>query len=153
MHWRKWNTNILDSAFRKISRNKPTKGITSSEIQLPKCLLVTSENGGEGNGNPLQCSCLENPRDGGAWWPAVYRVTQSQIWLKRLSSSSSSENGVWNLFAASSVGSVGLKNHTRMGSCYLKFGLRNKVLASLWRLFEIQNRKLWVIFSEPKSTW
>ena len=42
----------------------------------------------EGNGNPLQCSCLENPRDGGAWWAAVYGVAQSQTWLKRLSSSS-----------------------------------------------------------------
>ena len=41
---------------------------------------------GEGNGNPLQCSCLENPRDGGAWWAAVYGVTQSRTWLKRLSS-------------------------------------------------------------------
>ena len=44
---------------------------------------------GEGNGNPFQCSCLENPRDGGAWWAAVYGVTQSQTQLKRLSSSSS----------------------------------------------------------------
>ena len=44
---------------------------------------------GEGNSNPLQCSCLENPRDGGAWWAAVYGVAQSQTWLKRLSSSSS----------------------------------------------------------------
>ena len=43
---------------------------------------------GEGNGNPLQCSCLENPRDGGAWWAAVYRVAQSRTRLKRLSSSS-----------------------------------------------------------------
>ena len=43
---------------------------------------------GEGNGNPLQCSCLDNPRDGGAWWAAVYGVTQSRTWLKRLSSSS-----------------------------------------------------------------
>ena len=42
---------------------------------------------GEGNGNPLQCSCLENPRDGGAWWAAVYVVAQSQTRLKRLSSS------------------------------------------------------------------
>ena len=40
---------------------------------------------GEGNGNPLQCSCLENPRDGGAWWAAVYGVTQSWTRLKRLS--------------------------------------------------------------------
>ena len=45
---------------------------------------------GEGNGNPLQCSCLENPRDWGAWWAAVYGVTQSQTRLKQLSSSSSS---------------------------------------------------------------
>jgi len=45
---------------------------------------------GEGNGNPLQCSCLENPRDGGAWWAAVYGVAQSRTWLKQLSSSSSS---------------------------------------------------------------
>ena len=43
---------------------------------------------GEGNGNPLQCSCLENPRDGGAWWTAVYGVAQSRTRLKRLSSSS-----------------------------------------------------------------
>ena len=42
---------------------------------------------GEGNGNPLQCSCLENPRDGGAWWAAVYGVAQSRSRLKRLSSS------------------------------------------------------------------
>ena len=44
---------------------------------------------GEGNGNPLQCSCLENPRDGGAWWAAVYGVAQSRTQLKRLSSCSS----------------------------------------------------------------
>ena len=43
---------------------------------------------GEGNGNPLQCSCLENPRDGGAWKAAVYGVAQSRTRLKRLSSSS-----------------------------------------------------------------
>ena len=40
---------------------------------------------GEGNGNPLQCSCLENPRDRGAWWAAVHRVTQSWTRLKQLS--------------------------------------------------------------------
>ena len=43
---------------------------------------------GEGNGSPLQCSCLENPGDGGAWWAAVYGVAQSRTRLKRLSSSS-----------------------------------------------------------------
>ena len=45
---------------------------------------------GEGNGNPLQCSCLENLRDGGAWWAAVSGVAQSRTRLKQLSSSSSS---------------------------------------------------------------
>ena len=51
---------------------------------------------GEGNGNPLQCSCLENPRDGGASWATIYGVAQSQTWLKRLSSSSSStDKAAW----------------------------------------------------------
>ena len=50
---------------------------------------------GEGNGNPLQCSCLENPRDGEAWWAAIYGVAQSRTQLKRLSSSSSSNHGAY----------------------------------------------------------
>ena len=55
--------------------------------------MVSLEDGerwpfGEGNGNPLQCSCLENPKDRVAWWAAVYGVTQSRTRLKRLSSSS-----------------------------------------------------------------
>jgi len=52
---------------------------------------------GEGNGNPLQCSCLENPRDGEAWWAAVYGVAQSRTQLKRLSSSSSNGTGCHDL--------------------------------------------------------
>ena len=53
---------------------------------------------GEGNGNPLQCSCLENPRDGGAWWAAIYGVAQSRTRLKRCSSSSSSSDGRDTIF-------------------------------------------------------
>ena len=53
---------------------------------------------GEGNGNPLQCSCLENPKGGGAWWAAVYGVAQSRTRLKRLSSSSS--NVIYTVFGA-----------------------------------------------------
>ena len=56
---------------------------------------------GEGNGNLLQCSCLENPRDGGAWWAAVYGVAQSRTRLKRLSSSSSSK--IWGLKTSAST--------------------------------------------------
>ena len=53
---------------------------------------------GEGNSNPLQCSCLENPRDRGAWWAAIYGVAQSRTQLKRLSSSSSSRDNKGGLF-------------------------------------------------------
>ena len=63
---------------------------------------------GEGNGNPLPCSCLENPRDGGAWWAAVYGVAQSQTRLKGLSSSSSSRNDLLSecfLFISVSISS------------------------------------------------
>ena len=52
---------------------------------------------GEGNGNPLQCSCLENPRDGQAWWAAISGVAQSRTRLKRLSSSSSSVSGMCHM--------------------------------------------------------
>ena len=52
---------------------------------------------GEGNGNPLQCSCLENPRDGGAWGAAVYGVAQNCTWLKWLSSKLSSPITSWQI--------------------------------------------------------
>ena len=55
---------------------------TTEQLHFPSSLSCT----GEGNGNPLQCSCLGNPRDGGAWWAAVYGVAQSRTRLKRLSS-------------------------------------------------------------------
>ena len=63
----------------------PTESDTTERLHFhfsPSCI-------GEGNGNPLQCSCLENPRDRGAWWAAVHGVAQSWTRLKRLSSSSS----------------------------------------------------------------
>ena len=50
----------------------------------------------EGTGNPLQCSCLENPRDGGAWWAAVYGVAQNWTWLTWLSSSSICHSRILN---------------------------------------------------------
>ena len=69
---------------------------------------------GEGNGNPLQCSCLENPRDGGAWWAAIYGVAQSRTRLKQLSSGSSSSR--WKIMFA---GMPSLKAVLILTSSYL----------------------------------
>ena len=70
---------------------------------------------GEGNGNPLQCSCLENPRAGGAWWAAVYGVAQSQTQLKQLSSSSSMNNNI----IESILYFFNLKIYTKIYTIYL----------------------------------
>ena len=60
---------------------------------------------GEGNGNPLQCSCLENPRDGGAWWAAIYGVAQSWTRLKQLSSKCMEQRIEWKEKRLESEGS------------------------------------------------
>ena len=65
---------------------------SQSRTRLSDFTLTSLSCIGEGNGNPLQCSCPENPRGGGAWWAAVYGAAQSQTRLKRLSSSSSSSD-------------------------------------------------------------
>ena len=70
---------------------------TTEQLHFHFSLLCAEE----GNGNPLQCSCLENPRDGGAWWAAVYGGAQGRTWLKWLSSSSSS---IGDLTPCSSAG-------------------------------------------------
>ena len=67
---------------------------------------------GEGNGSPLQCSCLENSRDGGAWWAAVYGVAQSRTQLKRLSSSSSSK--YTSIYLWKKIGFNTMENSTAM---------------------------------------
>ena len=73
----------------------------------------------EGNGNPLQCSCLENPRDVGAWWAAVCGVTQSRTRLKRLSSSSSS-SGKMETIVTKQVESFPSDYLQLQIKCYLK---------------------------------
>jgi len=71
---------------------------------------------GEGNGNPLQCSCLENPRDRGAWWAAISGIAQSRTPLKRLSSSSSNtyiqnlEKWSWRIYLKSNSGEADIEN-------------------------------------------
>ena len=62
-----------------------TESDTTEQLHFPFSLSFI----GEGNGNPLQCSCLENPRDRGAWWAAISGIAQCRTWLKQLSSSSS----------------------------------------------------------------
>ena len=70
------------------------RGLKESDMteRLPFHFLLSCI--GEGNGNPLQCSCLENPRDGGIWWASVYGVAQSRTRLKQLSSSSISSKTI-----------------------------------------------------------
>ena len=67
----------LVSYLDKISINEIMKKFSSGFFKYFYSSFI-----GEGNGNPLHCSCLENPRDGGAWWAAVYGVAQSRTRLK-----------------------------------------------------------------------
>ena len=91
---------------------------------------------GEGNGNPLQCSCLENPMDGGAWWAAVYGASQSRTRLKRLSSSSSkpskpSLSSLWTIddFGVFSSYAPGLKTRLmEIISIFLKTVYKQNVI-------------------------
>ena len=89
---------------------------------------------GEGSGNPLQCSCLENPRDGGAWWAAVYEVAQSRTWLKRLSSSSS-------IVLSEQLLNLGLKRWLRIWGSHYR--------GSKWKMDTIC--LCWTIFIETKA--
>ena len=73
----------------------------------PSCNLLTTS--GEGNGTPLQCSCLENPVDGGAWWAAFYGVAQSRTRLKRLSSNSSVHETLKGLVSLTDLFQKGIK--------------------------------------------
>ena len=82
----------LGAPEKKMQILPPTPGILCPH-RIQECVRQISLSCiGEGNGNPLQCSCLENPTDRGAFWAAVYGVTQSRTRLKRLSSSSSSND-------------------------------------------------------------
>ena len=81
-----------------IEQSLPYKILSSVFSSFKDCWIL-EEIGldGEGSGNPLQWSCLENPRDWGAWWAAVYGIAESWTRLKRLSSSSSSSSIYWEL--------------------------------------------------------
>ena len=103
----KLNVDITQDDHGKLSRNGIQKfqfvnfptfqdssmgkesACNAEDTRDPSLIPRSGRSFGERNGNPLQCSCLENPRDGGAWWAAVYGVTQSWTRLKQLSRSSS----------------------------------------------------------------
>ena len=90
--------SLLDFPLPPPCQSQPSRSSQSTELSS-LCYTEASQQlsilhmvvyiCGEGNGSPLQYSCLENPMDGGAWWAAISGVTQSQTRLKRLSSSSS----------------------------------------------------------------
>ena len=86
----KWITEELSIKGTLLSHKKEWNHATGSNMNGPRNDHTYWSKYGEGNGNPLQCSCLENPRDRGAWWAAISGVAQSRTRLKQLSSSSSS---------------------------------------------------------------
>ena len=111
INW-EWHYYMLDSVLGRRRQWQPTLVLLPGKSHGQRSLVGCSPWGckesdtterlhfhfslsciGEGNGNPPQCSCLENPRDGGAWWAAICGVAQSRTRLERLSSSSSSVLG------------------------------------------------------------
>ena len=69
-----WKIPWMEEPGRLQSMTRVAESDTTERLHFHFSLSRT----GEGNGNPLQCSCLENPRDGAAWWAAIYEVTQSR---------------------------------------------------------------------------
>ena len=110
---------------------------------------------GEGNGNPLQCSCLESPRDGGAWWAAVYGVAQSRTRLKRLSNSSSSSSNPLIDFLSHCVscGRCSLSSVFRFLSCLS--GCWRRLMGGPWTARRLNQSipRNWSWSSNTLATW
>ena len=87
---------------------------------------------GKGNGNPLQCCCLENPRDRGAWWASIYGVTQSRTRLMRHCSSSSRNNTIQNILKCEKLKRV--KSHF---NSYCSFAIDDKCYAHSYAIRSI----------------
>ena len=121
---------------------------------------------GEGDGYPLQCSCLENPRGGGAWWAAVYGVAQGQTWLKRLSSSSSTEESLRKTYTGqgpATVPSAGVSVSVEVGCVTLlvcgcvhqhRRSLNPMLLGVCGSSFTLHDQLLTpFLFQSPSSLW
>ena len=102
---------------------------------------------GKGDGNPLQCSCLENPRGGGAWWAAIYGVTQSRTRLKQLSSSS------WYIFCYAYLLMVYQYQWDFDFICFIMF--EKKYWNYLWKYFFLRLPRLCPLFlgHQPHIIW
>ena len=83
--------NKAEVAWKIPWMEEPGRLQSKGSLRVRHNLATSLSCTGEGNGSPLQCSCLENPREGGAWWAAICGVAQSRTRLKRLSSSSSAD--------------------------------------------------------------
>ena len=92
---------------------------------------------GEGNANPLQCSCLENPRDRGAWWAAVYGVAQSRTRLKQLSSSSRDLISTENFYSTLFNNLDGKRINKKYYSLYV-YAVAESVNCTLWTRIKLQ---------------
>ena len=105
----------------------PSESDTTERLHFHFSLSCT----GEGNGNPLQCSCLENPRDGGAWWAAVSEVTQSRTRLKQLSSNFRTLGyaGTRKVFTLPSISSY-RTSALRRETCLCNEGVKTTVLSA-----------------------
>ena len=103
-----------------------------------------------GNGNPLQCSCLENPRDGGAWWAAIYGVAQSRTQLKWLSSSSrlSVTPFIDHVFGGvspkASAFYPGLPSRSEIWLQFLSYFIKCIYSLMCWKNFAIEKQRLFV---------
>ena len=98
---------------------------------------------GEGNGNPLQYSCLENPRYGGAWWAAVYGVAQSRTRLKWLSSSSNTWICTQRIY--------GLFWNLRYPSIYILYIIYILVTKQKWiHLVQLFRAEPWICILSPE---
>ena len=110
---------------------------------------------GEGNGNPLQCSCLENPRDGRAWWAAVYGVAQSRTRLKRFSSSSRQhleKLSIWRQPRGSNPGDVITRQTQTKGELLIRY-IAIKTNPCTWKRDAIpcmNNWRAWWVWKDQK---